>query len=74
MKPTVGRCLHFYMWTGSKHQGPHAATVASVHDDGSVTIGFLNTNGAPSSKRHVILLAEGQEAPQHDYCVWPPRA
>jgi hypothetical protein len=51
---------------------PLAATVAFVHSDRLINIGYLDANGIMNSATSVALAQEGDEWPTGPFCMWMP--
>jgi hypothetical protein len=68
MKPSVGRVLWYYE---DRSATPLAATVAYVHGDGKVNIGYLDEKGVASNREKVPLVQEGEPLPEVPFCRWP---
>ena len=71
IKPTVGRVVWFWP-AGTAAIGPLAATVAYVHSDSCINIGYLDVNGVSHPATSVPLIQEGSERPQGYFCEWMP--
>ena len=77
--PTVGQSvwLHFANPTAGIPfvlGKPLAATVAAIHDDGDIAIGFLDANGEHHGMAKVRLVLEGDTMPGHEcHCVLIPQ-
>ncbi len=75
IKPTIGRAVWFYTG-GKKHfesgVQPCAATVAYVHSDRMINIGFFGPNGEVSAATGVQMVQEGDEIPTGPFCMWMP--
>ena len=75
IKPTVGRVVWYYPSGKSQLEAgtqPLSAQVAYVHGDRMINIGYLDHNGTASSKTSVTLVQEGDEIPEHGFCMWMP--
>lgn len=72
IKPTVGRVVWF--WPNGKYSGgqPYAATIAYVHNDRCVNIGYLDANGIPMRATSVFLAQDGEPEPGGWFCEWMP--
>lgn len=65
IKPTPGRVVHYYPNGKGPGNPPLAATIAFVHSDTMINIGYLDQNGGHRSATSVTLL-------QHEYETAPP--
>jgi hypothetical protein len=82
LHPTVGRVVHYHPITVETVSGnrrpqttPLAATIAFVHSETMINIGYIETDGRPHSATSVHFVGPDQEAPSdRAYCCWPPRA
>lgn len=72
IKPTVGRVVWFFKYTGRGHRGPLAAHVCAVHSDRHVNLMVIDEDGTTSPEKTVTLVQGGEEAPEGDYCCWMP--
>lgn len=70
--PTVGRVLHFYTTIEGHEQGPFAALIACVNDDGTINITFFDTDGTVSNATDIPIVGEDDRSNFEDYCVWMP--
>lgn len=73
--PTVGRVLWFYPGGRADHEAkkqPLSASVAYVHDDSRINIGYLDANGHHCQATSVLLVQEGEELPRGPFCCWMP--
>jgi hypothetical protein len=71
--PTVGRVVLFFQWNDEQqsHEGPHAATIAKVHTDRCVNVGFLEFDGTANRACNVPLVQSGDPIPEEaNYCRW----
>lgn len=64
IKPTVGRAVHFYL-----NDLPLAATIAYVHNDRLINIGYLDTNGNHKNQTSVQLVQD-DDMPISFHCRW----
>lgn len=75
IRPSIGRAVWFYphgrMPDGSGQQ-PLAATVAYVHGDRLVNLGYIDAGGMHHSAGSVPLVQEGEEEPAGPFCCWMP--
>jgi hypothetical protein len=76
IKPSVGRVVLYYPHgktdkeTGSQ---PYAASVAYVHSDRLINIGYINHNGEHGHETSVALLQPGDPTPDVGrFCEWMP--
>lgn len=76
IKPTVGRVVLFWpQGRADRDAGgqPCAATVAYVHSDRMVNLGYVNHNGDAAGATSVKLLQPGDPIPDVDrFCEWMP--
>lgn len=78
--PTVGRVVWFHPAANGAEAGfappaagtPLAAIVARVWSDTCVNLTVFDANGAPHSRTSVLLVQDGQPAPDGYYCEWMP--
>jgi hypothetical protein len=74
IEPTVGRVV---LYTPPKSHYAHAAaplaaTVAHVHADGRINLGYLDDRGYPLTAQNVRLIQEGEERPAAMFAEWMP--
>lgn len=67
-KPSVGRAVHFFQ--NATQPYALAATVAYVHGDTRVNLGYLSGNGVAMNATQVEYSETSTHAPR--WC-WPPR-
>lgn len=75
IKPSVGRAIWYYPSGKSQLDAdiqPLAATIAFVHSDRLINIGYLTANGIAYSNTSVQLVQEGDEIPSGPFCKWMP--
>jgi hypothetical protein len=75
IKPTNGRVVWYYP-DGLKGldagDQPRPATVAYVHSDNCINIGYLDVNGNPKNATSVRLLQDDEPAPAFPFAMWMP--
>lgn len=73
IKPTVGRVVWFYP-NGIDGNQPFAASIAYVHSDRLINIGYINQNGIHSNATSVKLVQEEDEIADGEkrFCTWMP--
>jgi hypothetical protein len=75
IKPTVGRVVLYYRHGKTQFDAgeqPCAATIAYVHSDSKVNIGYLDSNGMHNPATGVRLVQEGEELPTNAFACWMP--
>lgn len=72
--PTVGRKVWYYPGGEQqlKHDQPNDATIARVHSDRLINIGYRDANGESGNASSVPLVQEGDEFPHGPFCMWMP--
>lgn len=76
-KTTIGRTVHFYERGRAQMDAgepPCAATIAYVHSDRLINIGYLTHNGMHASATSIPLVPDGEAtrtSPAGGFCVWP---
>lgn len=73
IKPTVGRVVLYIPRKDDPcyNMGqPLSASIAHVHNDRLINIGFLARSGEHCNRESVILLQEGDPVPEDPYCRW----
>lgn len=76
ISPTVGRVV-WYWPNGNMDKAagsqPWAASIAYVHGDRMVNIGYLDSGGTPGAATSVLLVQPGDPLPElGGYCEWMP--
>lgn len=73
IKPEPGRVVHVRFRTDRPDEQPLAATVAYVHNDRMVNVGFLDRSGKHGNLTSVRLLQD-DDKPQGENCwaEWMP--
>ncbi|MPZ36657.1 MAG: hypothetical protein GEU95_01120 [Rhizobiales bacterium] len=76
INPTVGRIV--YYWPGGRAhtedpgRQPLAATIAHVHNERMINIGYLQIDGVARDASCVPLVQDGDERPDAAFCEWMP--
>lgn len=73
--PTVGRVVWYYPAGRSKDEQPCAATIAYVHDDNLINIGYWPSEGPPAWDKNVLLVQDENSYGNPDgggWCCWMP--
>lgn len=73
--PTVGRVVWLYGASGTNidYNQPFAATVAYVHDDRMINVGYLDHIGGPHQAQDVMLLQDDDAKPEGEpFAAWMP--
>jgi hypothetical protein len=75
--PTVGRVVHYYPYGKTQvnsSEQPCAASIAHVHPDGTINIGYLDSNGEHHYALGVRLMQDGEPFPESGerFCCWMP--
>lgn len=76
IKPTPGRIVWYYP---GEHDGlprigkdPLAAMIVGIHSDRLVNLTVFDITGGTHRKTSVVLVQEGDGAPESAYCAWMP--
>lgn len=78
IKPAVGRVVWYYPGgTPQRDAGmqPMAATIAYVHSDQLINIGYIDHDGQHGERTSIYLMADPDGTPPPDvisYCTWMP--
>lgn len=75
IKPTVGRNVWFWPYGLDRqpHAQPYAASIAFVHSDTMINIGYLTEHGEHRAQTSVRLLQDGDSGQGHPcYAEWMP--
>lgn len=74
IKPTVGRVVYYYPKSSEGlGDGPLAAIVCHVHNDGVVNLGVLGPDGTSHARQSVILVQDGDDTSFFlCHCEWMP--
>jgi hypothetical protein len=73
--PTVGRVVWYFPNGKTQHDAgeqPHSASVAYVHGDRCINIGYFDQNGFAKNATSVTLVQDGDELPEYGFCCWMP--
>lgn len=73
ISPTVGRVV----WLRNRHEAisreqPEVAFITYVHSDSCINVAGFNANGTPIAETSVLLVQDGEPAPEHVYAEWMP--
>lgn len=70
--PTVGRIVWFVPRGSEPDLQPLAAIVTYVHNDRLVNLAWFSADGHSYRAENTILVQEGDDKPDADYCKWMP--
>ena len=75
MKPTIGRKVWFRPAGSLTKEQPLDATIAFVHNDHRINIGYRDKWGNPAAAQEVALAPPGYNPSDYEdipYCEWMP--
>lgn len=71
IQPTVGRVVWYWPNAARSQPQPFSASIAYVHSDRCINIGYIDHNGLHAAVTSVALLQDGDE-PIGPHCQWMP--
>ena len=75
IKPTIGRVVLYYEYGKTQYDAgeqPFSASVAYVHGERCINIGYWDHNGCAKNATSVALVQPGDEMPETGFCCWMP--
>lgn len=75
IRPTVGRVVLYYQHGRTQYDAgeqPCSASVAYVHGDRLINIGYWDHNGFPKQATSVQLVQPGDVTPETPFACWMP--